>query len=108
MFPPPQWETYSIHHSTADITNPSPHSFSLSLHSLGVFLTALGDYHQLTSVGTQNETYLSFLEAGRRWGGRLKLGREGLRSLKNAKQGEFEKLIHISDFISKMTGDPPL
>lgn len=65
---------------------------------LGTRLTALVSAHmKLTSL----------LDSERSWRGRLKLGNDGLRSSKNAKQAEFGKHIYISDFIGKMTGDPP-
>lgn len=85
------WQTWPVHHGT--------HSHQ-ACSQLELFLTALGDQHRPPGVGTQKKPYLWSLEAdGRR--GRLSLGREGLRSSKNTKQGELGK--HILDFIDKTT-----
>lgn len=84
----------------------SPSIMALILIETWILPHSPGRCHHLSGVGIENETYLSSLEAERRRRGRLKLGREGLRSSKDAKQGEFEK--YVSDVIGQMTSDSPL
>lgn len=105
MFPTPPWQTQPIDHG------PPHRAFTLLSPSSPLSQNpsqSPGRSPWLTGVGTQSETYLSSLEAEKRWRGRLTLGWEGPRGSKDDRQREFRKHVYISGLTGKMTGDFPL